>query len=110
MKKLFLLGTTPVPLVTEKEAAEILGISVRKLKRIRYAREIEFYRIGVQVLYSRRMLLAFLNKCKQETNCEVGNLPLNKSEGEANTRPSEKIFLVQNITRHQLEKEVARYE
>lgn len=63
MTKIILDGRSPAPVIPEKEAAQILGISNNTLKKIRYAREIEFYRIGGQVFYSEEMLKAFLKKC-----------------------------------------------
>jgi hypothetical protein len=58
-------GKQPVPLIAEKDAATLIGISDTTLKRIRYAKEIDFYRIGGQVFYSREMIEAFLKKCLQ---------------------------------------------
>ena len=63
MQKIIFDGQTPVPVIPEKEAAKALGISDNTLKRIRYAKEINFYRIGNQVFYSRQMLEAFLKRC-----------------------------------------------
>lgn len=63
MQKIVLDGKIPSPLVTEKETAEILNISQNTLKRIRYANEIKFYRIGGQVFYSHELIQAFLEKC-----------------------------------------------
>jgi excisionase family DNA binding protein len=66
MKKIILDGRSPAPVIPEKEAAELLGISNNTLKKIRYAREIEFFRIGGQVFYSQEMLENFLFKCYRE--------------------------------------------
>ncbi len=63
MKRIILDGKTPAPLITEKEAAEFLAISQSTIKRIRYAKEIESYRIGGKVFYSYEQIKSFLEKC-----------------------------------------------
>lgn len=63
MQKIILGGKTPTPLITEKEAAEMLSVSQSTIKRIRYANEIKFYRIGGQIFYSHELIKAFLEKC-----------------------------------------------
>lgn len=63
--KLIVDGQKPEPVIPEKEAAKLLGISDITLKRIRYAKKINFFRIGSQVFYSLQMLEAFLNKCQR---------------------------------------------
>ncbi|MBK8304718.1 MAG: helix-turn-helix domain-containing protein [Chloracidobacterium sp.] len=50
---------------TEKEAAEIIGISQMTLIRKRNSRAIAFYRIGNRILYGESHLNAFLKSCEQ---------------------------------------------
>jgi excisionase family DNA binding protein len=57
-------GDKLVYIYTEKEAAELLGISESTLKRIRYTSGIEYYRIGGRVFYSPDMLTAFIENCR----------------------------------------------
>ena len=63
MRKIILDGQKPEPVMTEKDAANLLGISKDTLKRRRDAKEINFYRIGGQVFYSPEMIKTFLEKC-----------------------------------------------
>jgi excisionase family DNA binding protein len=66
MRKVIYDGQKPDPVITEKDAAEMLGISKSTLKRIRDAKEISFYRIGGQVFYSPEIIRAFLERCLRE--------------------------------------------
>ncbi len=63
MTQIIFDGKTPAPLIAEKDVAKLLNVSLSTIKRIRYANEIEFYRIGGQVFYSQQMLDAFLTRC-----------------------------------------------
>ncbi|HEX8286974.1 MAG TPA: helix-turn-helix domain-containing protein [Pyrinomonadaceae bacterium] len=55
-------------LMNEKEAAAFLGVSRITLLRKRKNKEINFFRIGHRILYSReKHLLPFLDKCEQHT-------------------------------------------
>lgn len=65
MERIVYDGQKPEPIITERDAAKMLGVSKYTLKRIRDAREISFYRIGGQVFYSLEMIKAFLDKCRR---------------------------------------------
>jgi excisionase family DNA binding protein len=65
MERIVYDGQKPEPVIPERDAAKMLGISKYTLKRIRDAREINFYRIGGQVFYSPEMIKAFLDKCRR---------------------------------------------
>ncbi len=69
MRQIILDGKTPAPLITEKDAAKVLNVSLSTIKRIRYAGEIEFYRIGGQVFYSIEMIKTFLRRCLRGGGC-----------------------------------------
>jgi excisionase family DNA binding protein len=63
-------------LLSEKEAAAYIGISVSTLKRKRYSGEVTYYRIGNRILYSPdKHLDLFLRQCEQ--NSELRDLGLN---------------------------------
>jgi excisionase family DNA binding protein len=54
-------------LLSEKQAAKFLGVSSITLFRKRKNREINFYRVGFRILYSReKHLLPFLDSCEQK--------------------------------------------
>jgi excisionase family DNA binding protein len=63
MRKIIYDGQKPEPVMTENDAAKLLGISKSTLKRLRNAKRISFYRIGGQVFYSPEMITAFLANC-----------------------------------------------
>lgn len=63
MRTIVLDGRKPEPVIPEKDAAELLGISQSSLKRRRNEKQISFYRIGGQVFYSPEMIKTFLEKC-----------------------------------------------
>ena len=54
-------------LYRESELAKILQISCMTLKRIRYAKEISFLRIGTQVRYTEQQLEDYLQKCQRKS-------------------------------------------
>lgn len=57
------------PLLSESQAATFLGISKTTLLRKRYASEINFFRLGHRVLYSKeKHLLPFLRECESATS------------------------------------------
>lgn len=56
----------PEKLLSEKEAAEFLGISKITLQRKRKVGEIDFYQIGSRILYHPDHLAAYLAKCEQK--------------------------------------------
>ena len=58
-------GTEPVPFLSEKEAAKLLRISDQTLQRIRYAGEIQFYRIRGRIFYLPQNLSEFMGRCRQ---------------------------------------------
>lgn len=51
----------------ESELAKLLSISCMTLKRIRYAKEISFLRIGTQVRYTEQHLEDYLQKCQRKS-------------------------------------------
>jgi excisionase family DNA binding protein len=52
-------------LMSEKQAAERLGISRITLLRAREAGRLRFFRIGTRVLYCEQQLVDFLNSCER---------------------------------------------
>lgn len=59
------------PLLSETEAAKILGISKMTLLRKRNGGEIKFFRVGFRVLYSKeKHLVPFLKKCERNAGEE----------------------------------------
>ena len=58
---------TAARIYKEPELAEILNISSMTLKRIRYAGEISFLRIGTQVRYTESHLESYLEKCQRKS-------------------------------------------
>jgi excisionase family DNA binding protein len=56
---------------TEKEAADLIGISKVTLSRRRGAGEIGFYRVGIRVFYSESHLARFLERCEQNGTFEI---------------------------------------
>ena len=58
-------GEEPVPFISESEAARLLKISQETLQRIRYAGEIQFYRVGGRVFYLPQNLNEFIQRCRQ---------------------------------------------
>jgi len=52
-------------LLSEKQAAERLGVARITLLRAREAGRIRFFRIGTRVLYSAEQLTEFLNACER---------------------------------------------
>ncbi|MEQ1642149.1 MAG: helix-turn-helix domain-containing protein [Pyrinomonadaceae bacterium] len=58
-------GDEPVPFIPESEAARLLKISPETLQRIRYAGEIQFYRVGGRVFYLPQNLNEFIRRCRQ---------------------------------------------
>ncbi len=51
----------------EKEVADILHVSCPTLKRLRYAGEINFLRIGTQVRYTQQHLDDYLQRCERKS-------------------------------------------
>ncbi len=62
-------------LLSEKQAAEFLGVSFITLFRKRKRREIGCYRVGFRVLYSReKHLQPFLDACEQKACIEINEV------------------------------------
>ncbi len=62
--------------LNERQAAQYLGISLATIKRRRYSREIEFYRMGTQIRYSKELHLdPYLEQCEYKlvsANSDLG--------------------------------------
>lgn len=62
------------PLLNESQAAKFLGISKMTLLRKRTAGEIEFFRVGFRVLYSKeKHLIPFLERCEKRSQRQAGH-------------------------------------
>lgn len=59
------------PLLSEKQAAEMLGISSLTLLRLRNSAKISFYRIGRRILFSGDQITEYLESVRQPIRRDV---------------------------------------
>ncbi len=65
--------TSPPALVNEHEAARVLGLSVKTLRRWRWAgREIRFLKIGAAVRYDPADLAAYIEAARRRSTSDPG--------------------------------------
>lgn len=63
--------TSPLPLLNEHRAAEIFGVSVRTLQRMRVRGDGPRYvKIGKRVLYREEDLEAYIESCTRQSTSE----------------------------------------
>jgi excisionase family DNA binding protein len=91
-------------LLSEKQAAERLGIARITLLRAREAGRIKFFRIGTRVLYSEEQLTEFLLVCERngeevgaqpETTPPIAKRKDNRVSSSKRVRPSKEITSIQ---------------